>query len=320
MTALGAREPPGLSRARVSGLRVRVQVPTARLLERLVARGFPAGVLGPGGGPARSPVDVELWHVEGGGLVVGSTDQYDLWRAPARIADALLGRPPERGLDSLVRRAAEAWGAGVGSYRELLVAVPGAAPPGLDGPARAVLAMVTDGRLARFADRALGFGLGKQPGVVACEPGGRWEVRVAGRTLLELAPEPAATARRTPLPGARSPASALLGVTPSGRLRWARLTERPGAAPPREIAVRLRLDEALLPLAPARRDADGWMLTRAVQFTGATVELGYPRELPVPGSTGSPSSARASAAPAGKRAISRASSSSGSGRLPRRAR
>jgi len=321
VTAARGGVPPGLSRARVSGVRFRVLVPLAPLLERLVARGFPAGVLGPPRSPALRPVDVELWHVEGGGLVIGSADQYDFLRAPARLADVMFGRPPERGLDALVRRAGEAWGSGVGSYRELLVAVPGVAIPGLDGPARAVLAMVTDGRLARFADRALGFGLGKQPGEIVSTPGGRWEVRTRSGPLLAVTPSRSPIARRAPRPGAPVPSGVLLGVTPSGRLRAARLTERPGDSPARQVTMCLRVDDALLPPpASPRRDADGWMFARAVEFTGATVELGYPREVPAPGSAGSPSSARAASTPPGKRSTSRASSSSGSGRRPRLAR
>jgi hypothetical protein len=214
-----------------------------RALASLVATRAPARLAPPKGEwDGAHPLLVELWNVRDGAVQLGVTDQHEVFARVGSIwgglAGALFGAPfgmdPACGYLAASRaagRRASAWSRDLaraaGEYSELMISVPHVL---LDearehGPHSLVVAMATDGALARWADRALGFGYGKERARFRADSTGRWSVERGGGPSLAVQ---CRLPRRPHPPVDARPLDALfdlplVGVAAGGRLVRSRL-------------------------------------------------------------------------------------------------
>jgi hypothetical protein len=151
------------------------------------------------------PLHIELWQVEGGALRLGEIDQNDWAERMGALVGGALGAlvgmstfggsragsvAGARAFGASARALSERFATRLGTYHEMVVAVPvvlASAPRA--APYLLVASMVTDSPLARVADRALGFGYGKQRGSFERAANGAWTVRSsAGEIVLDVRP------------------------------------------------------------------------------------------------------------------------------------
>jgi hypothetical protein len=323
-SATAPRRPATLSHAKLSGLLIRIPCSRSALTTWLERRG-PLQLAEPGDDAGDTyPVYCELWNVHDGALRVGTLDQHAFWELAGTAAGAMTGaaigawfsmfggleraaadsphpgdrRPwsvPQtiaqgsataaRVVPSLARSMSRASANALGTYRESTVWIPNVVIRGRPERHGFVVGMLTDSGIARWADRAFGYGFDKQIG--------RFEVTAATDwTLWNGQSTPALAFRATPdrsrareqidlreLEAAvRSP---ILGVTRSGGLATSWLDRSFAAAPElRAISGTLRLSAELVPGSQERYrfaspgDETNW---HVLQFSDVQAAVSYPR-------------------------------------------
>ncbi len=312
MSERGRTDRAPLSRARLSGMLFRVPGSRTKIETWVHARGPFQLLPRAGTDHDRYPLHIELWQVEGGALRLGEIDQND-WAEKmgalvggavgALVGLSTLGGPRagfvvgSRSFGASARALSERFTTRLGTYHEMVAAVPvvlASAPRA--APYLLVASMVTDSPLARVADRALGFGYGKQRGSFERDANGAWTVRSSGgEILLDVRParSDARGVGRTPLRASSAAHRARLdvqvphafvGALGSGEFAVSQLDRAFSSS---ETEVRgspsvLRAGEPLAawlaePLAlpafsPARRFF-------ALRFSNLDVRLGYPTVL-----------------------------------------
>lgn len=205
MSDRGRTERVPLSRARLSGMLLRVPGSRKKIENWVRARGPFQLLPRAGTGHGEYPLHVELWQVEGGALRLGEMDQNDWAEKMGALVGGALGAlvgvstfggpragfvAGSRSFGARARALSERFTTRLGTYHEMVAAVPVV----LESAPRAasyllVASMVTDSPLARVADRALGFGYDKQRGSFERDAYGAWTVYSStGEVLLDVRP------------------------------------------------------------------------------------------------------------------------------------
>jgi hypothetical protein len=239
-------DPSYLSGAKLSGVHLSLPFGRDAINQRLRAFGPFEAKLIDDYARGMHPVCFELWHVADGRLELGGMDQHDYCtRLGAAVGAALEKSSPvfqaarlaER-LDARAREWSERVAFYLGDYHELSISVPNVVCAGRPAqPHTLVLGMVTDSRLARWGDTALGFGYHKQVGTFETDNLWSWRVSAGGRQLLTVNVKPGGSAN--PLALARLNAlwrDPLLGGL--GAARWVgSLLKRDLLAPEVQVAA-----------------------------------------------------------------------------------
>lgn len=275
---------PALSQALLSGCLVRVPVQRRRL-ERWLARLGPLCLAPAGRAERLHPVHFELWLVREGEVRIGGLDQHDFWATAGTAGGAMMGGTMAAWFGSVAPwglGAARSWSATVargmargrsmgaefgrswsrtaaetlGTYQECLVTIPGVRLPGARVDHAFVCGMYTDSAVARFADRAFGFGYDKRPGRFRHEEPGNWSVSDRRGTVLSLrvdqgSCEPIGRRELSELEATLQ--LPLLGLTSRGQFARSELSRSFGSARDVEpMRGTLELRPHLLPVAPRR--------------------------------------------------------------------
>jgi hypothetical protein len=190
-------------------------------------------------------------------------------------------------IPSLWRSWSRRLAASVGSYRELCVWVPRVHVAGVRDAHSFVLGMLTDGKLARFADLALGYGYDKRPGRFAVVSPLDFEVSTGADASVVAFSGMSSSSRRVDASEVTEIeadwGNPLLGVTRSGRLARSQLRRSLSTATLLEgLGGELRAAHGFFPggrsryVFPEPTGDGGWHVLR---FENVRADVGYPTSL-----------------------------------------
>jgi hypothetical protein len=245
-------------------------------------------------------VYVEFWNVREGAFRMGNVEQHEFWQRLGALSGATLGAWASALTGGRGASLSEGWAIGsrksrevarvvshamtdtFGTYRETMTWLPDVVCSGSNQRHSLVLGMLTDSSLARFADRALGYGFDKQRGQFEVSPAG-WAVSDAsGRRAITFRAAPEC-ANGLPVDLRELEAAArlpLLGITRRGELVRSWLGRSfASVAEIRPIAGTLDVSENVVPgfrgtyEIPEPVRTDDW---RAVRFSELPVTVSQP--------------------------------------------
>jgi hypothetical protein len=204
------RRPAYNSRARLDALCLVVMVERATVETGLEPFGLVLAEV-PGAPFGVHPVCLEIWRVRDGQAIVGSVDQHRLYQQAGQSWAGAFGRRWSQMMGGAGRALSEALAATVGTYDEVMVAVPDCCFPGDPTLQRyyVVLGMFADSAVAIWGDWSMRCGYQKRPGLVRRGANGGIDVvPMVGPSLAAARWQPAA-------PGFAGQAGGFLGRWPA---------------------------------------------------------------------------------------------------------